>query len=52
MMIRSKTISFSSALKKQENCIMTKLENEIIALEKEDPIGHYEEIKIKQEELK
>ena len=50
--IRSKTIAFSSALKKQENRETKELEVEINNLEKSDPTGNYEEVKIKQEKLR
>ena len=48
---RSKTIAFSSALKKQEIDKVKQLETEISQLDKTDPITNFEIIKEKQGEL-
>ena len=49
--IRSKTIAFSSTLKKNENNIINNLCLQIKFLEQSDPIGNFELIKTKQTEL-
>ena len=49
--IRSKTIAFSSARKRQEVDRVQQLESEIAHLDRSDPIGNFETIKEKQEEL-
>ena len=42
--IRSKTVAFSAALNKKEKDIVKSLENEIINLDKKDPVGNFEKI--------
>ena len=49
--IRSKTIAFSSALKKNETDKVKTLESEIKKLDSLDPVGNFEIIKEKQVEL-
>ena len=49
--IRSRTISFSAALKKKENSLLKNLENEIRTLENNDPVINFDLIKSKQDEL-
>ena len=49
--IRSKTISFATHLKKNENTFLTKLENEIKLLENDTTVENYEQLKLKQQEL-
>ena len=50
--IRSKTIAFSSALKKQEIKTAAELQSQISELERCDPAENYELIKSKQDELR
>ena len=50
--VRSKSISFSSALKKKENVLVKTLEKEIKILEDRDASGNYDDIQSKQTELK
>ena len=50
--IRSKTISFATAVKKKENIEMKSLISEIKVLETTDPESNYDLIKTKQDELK
>ena len=49
--IRSKTIAFSTAIKKDENKRLEKLESEILSLENSDPGANFDLIKEKQSEL-
>ena len=49
--IRSKTIAFSSALKRKEVDRVTQLESEIVDLDNSDPEGNFDVIKEKQGEL-
>ena len=50
--IRSKTISFSTALNKKEKSLLKQLESDIIMLERTDPAKNFEAINIKQDQLK
>ena len=50
--IRSKTIAFSSALKKNEINLIAQLESEIELLENLDPVSNFDDIKSKQDTLK
>ena len=52
MEIRSKTISFSSALKKKEKTLLEQLELDIVNLESSDAIKNFDEITLKQEQIK
>ena len=49
--IRSRTISFSTALKKKENSLLKNLENEIKTLENNDPVINFDLIQSKQDEI-